>query len=102
MRISRHLPDLGYVSRIAWTLTAALAILVPGVLSAQATATGAVTGRVSDARSQQPVLGATVSVDGTLIGGATGADGRYRLTGVPVGARTVSVRRIGIDRKSVV
>ena len=76
-------------------LAGVLLFLVPGVVPAQATAPGVIAGRVTDARSQEPVLGATVSVDGTLIAGSTGPDGRYRLANVPSGSRAVTVRRIG-------
>jgi TonB-linked SusC/RagA family outer membrane protein len=57
--------------------------------------TGVVTGRVTDARSLQGVADATLEVDGTRMGAATDADGRFRIAGVPSGARTIIARRLG-------
>ncbi len=58
-------------------------------------AQGAITGTVTDAESLQPVAGAQVFVQGTVIGGLTGLRGAYRLEGVPAGEQTVLVRLIG-------
>ena len=57
--------------------------------------TSTITGIVTDARNKQPIPGASVIVVGTRLGAPTGADGRYRITGVPNGSQTVSARRIG-------
>jgi TonB-linked SusC/RagA family outer membrane protein len=72
-----------------------LSALSAGGLLAQGATSGTIAGRVTDARSQLPVPGVTVRVDNTLISGTTAADGRYRLTNVPLGLHGVSVRRIG-------
>ena len=56
---------------------------------------GTVTGRVTDARTNAPVAGAAVEVEGQRIASSTGDDGRYRLTGVPAGQRVIIVRRLG-------
>ncbi|MEJ7810717.1 MAG: TonB-dependent receptor [Gemmatimonadaceae bacterium] len=50
---------------------------------------GAVTGRVTDAATGEPLANATVRLVGTTIGGFTRSDGSYRL---PVGAGTYDVR----------
>ena len=54
-----------------------------------------ITGIVIDARSRQPVSGASVFVVGTRLGTQTGADGRYRMGDVSPGSRVLSARRIG-------
>ena len=72
-------------------LSAAL-FLGAGNVSAQQ---GAVTGTVTDAETLQPVAGAQVFVSGTVIGTLSGAQGTYRLEGVPVGQTTVTIRLIG-------
>ena len=56
---------------------------------------GTVTGRVTDSRTNAPVAGAAVEVEGQRIASSTGDDGRYRLTGVPAGQRVIIVRRLG-------
>ena len=55
---------------------------------------GRLAGTVTDA-NQQPLSGAQVSLVGTRFGVITGADGRYRLTGIPAGSYDVRVQRIG-------
>ena len=63
-------------------------------LGAQAP-TGIISGRVIDAQSQQPIPDVAVVVEGTRRGAVTGADGAFTIVGVPAGAQTVRVRRIG-------
>ncbi|WP_223648441.1 TonB-dependent receptor [Hymenobacter psoromatis] len=53
------------------------------------------TGRVRDARTGEPVVGAAVFVEGPVIGTATDQFGAYALT-LPVGRYTVNVRGIGL------
>lgn len=103
MRMTCHPLSLWRASRAIRMLSGVLLLLAPGAMLAQATASGAIAGRVTDARTQQPILGATVSVDLTLVAGSTGSDGHYRLSNVPSGSRVVSVRRIGYtsERKTV-
>jgi TonB-dependent starch-binding outer membrane protein SusC len=63
-------------------------------LGAQAP-TGIISGRVIDAQTQQPVADVAVVVEGTRRGVVTSADGSFTIVGVPAGAQTVRVRRIG-------
>ena len=70
----------------------------PVVAQAQ---TGTVSGRVVDSTSGQGIIGVSVRIDGTPLGTQTRADGGYSVTGVPVGARTVRVARIGFRAQSV-
>jgi TonB-linked SusC/RagA family outer membrane protein len=66
-------------------------------MSSHAFAQRRVTGRVTET-SGQPVASATVSVQGTTIGGVTGEDGRFALNNLPDGAQVINVRRIGYRR----
>ncbi|MDQ8159186.1 MAG: SusC/RagA family TonB-linked outer membrane protein [Gemmatimonadota bacterium] len=75
-----------------------LLFLAPAALAAQ---TAIVVGRVSDAASTKPVVGASVVIDGSTLGATTGADGRYRLVNVPAGARVLVARRIGFGAQRV-
>ena len=52
-------------------------------------------GRVTEARSGQPLVAATLEIEGTRLGAVTDGDGRYRIINVPVGTHTVVARRIG-------
>jgi TonB-linked SusC/RagA family outer membrane protein len=74
-----------------------LAVLLSAFMSSHAFAQRRVTGRVTET-SGQPVASATVSVQGTTIGGVTGEDGRFALNNLPDGAQVINVRRIGYRR----
>lgn len=87
--------------QLAGRLVAALAFTVPllpltqpGALHAQET-TGTVRGRVTDAASGRGLGDAQVLVADTRVGAATNANGDFTITGVPVGARSITVRRLG-------
>src|SRR5690242_14425728 len=69
-----------------------LAVLFTAPLGAQS-ATGTVRGRVTDATSQQPLAGVTVSVG--IRAALSQADGRYVITNVPAGSDSVRARLIG-------
>lgn len=76
------------LSTAAW----ALAVLPPS-LTAQ-TRDAALTGKVSDAASNEPISGARVFVPGTVMSATTRLDGTYRLRLVP-GTHEVRVTYIG-------
>ncbi|HJR62568.1 MAG TPA: carboxypeptidase-like regulatory domain-containing protein, partial [Gemmatimonadaceae bacterium] len=56
---------------------------------------GSVRGRVTDAGTGVPVVGATVEVENTPLTATTGEDGSYRLARVPDGEQVLVARRIG-------
>jgi TonB-linked SusC/RagA family outer membrane protein len=56
---------------------------------------GSVSGTVRAAESALPIEGVTVSIAGTRFGALTRADGRYTITGVPVGTHRLQSRRLG-------
>ncbi|MEO7713324.1 MAG: TonB-dependent receptor [Gemmatimonadaceae bacterium] len=63
--------------------------------------TGSVIGRISEGATRAPVTGARVRVlaTGGAVAGSTvtGEDGRYRITGLPVGRHELSVTAIGYN-----
>ncbi len=61
---------------------------------------GSVAGTVRDSLGM-PVSAAQVSVGGLLVRGSTGNDGMYKISGLPLGARTILVRRLGFQPDSV-
>lgn len=73
----------------------ALAAAVLFTIPVTAQQTGSVTGTVVDKSGRAPLNGVQVSVDGTQRGSLTDARGRYTITGVPAGARTVRATYIG-------
>ena len=74
-------------------LTTALSGLAASPVNAQST--GAITGTVTDAATQDALPGVNIVLRGTELGAATGADGRFRLRNVPAGSQTLVVRFIG-------
>jgi TonB-linked SusC/RagA family outer membrane protein len=79
------------------TLTAIGLLVSHGSLSAQAT--GQISGTVT-ADDGRPLSGASVSVVGTSIGALTDASGRYTLSGVQAGQRTLQARMLGYSEAS--
>ena len=77
-------------SRLAG-LALALLLSAPTSLSQ----TGAITGRVVDAETTEPLPGATIRLDGTGLGAATNRAGRFTLAGVPAGAYRLAVSMVG-------
>ena len=71
-----------------------LAIVSPFALAAQQV-TGTVSGRVTDASVGRGLPDVAVLVTGSRLGTLTGPNGDYTISGVPVGARTLTIRRIG-------
>jgi len=68
--------------------------------TAQAQATGTISGRVVDAETGQPIAAAQVTISGTQLGRATGDDGRFTLANIATGPKTLVVRRIGYQQQS--
>ena len=69
-------------------VVAALTLLV-GPAWAAAQQVGTVVGSVTDVRTGRSLAGAQVFVPGSSAGALSGSDGRYLLTGVPVGSMIV-------------
>jgi len=63
--------------------------------------TGRLTGRVTDAATGTPIPGATVLLEGTTIGQATDAEGRFLIIGIPPGAYNVRFSSVGYTTKIV-
>ena len=62
---------------------------------------GAVSGRLVDDATEQPIRGATVWIPGTEAEGLTDSDGRFRLVDVPVGAHELVVQHIAYGEPRV-
>jgi hypothetical protein len=58
---------------------------------------GTIAGIVSDANSNHPIAGATLSLSGTTDEATSGADGRYEIADVLPGSHTVTVSATGYD-----
>jgi len=56
--------------------------------------TGVITGRVTDI-SGNPLIGATIVLDGTTLGTASDIEGNYNLNRIPAGGYTIRVSSVG-------
>jgi TonB-linked SusC/RagA family outer membrane protein len=80
-----------------FTLLAWLLVFGGGAAYAQ---TGVLTGKITHATDQEPLVGATLQIKGTTLGTATDVDGSYRLANVPAGRTLILVvRNIGFKEK---
>jgi outer membrane receptor protein involved in Fe transport len=61
---------------------------------------GTITGRISDADNNDPLIGANVIIVSTAMGAATDVNGSYTITNIPVGAVTLKVTYIGYEEKT--
>jgi iron complex outermembrane recepter protein len=77
------------------TLAALVFVAVPELRAQDA---GTIQGTVRASGSGAPLSDVVVSVQGTTRGAMTDADGRYRITAVPVGERVVMAQLVGRDR----
>lgn len=63
--------------------------------------TQVVSGTVTSADDGEPVIGASVFVQGTKIGTVTDLDGNFKLTGVPVSAKNLEITYLGMKTQIV-
>lgn len=57
--------------------------------------TGKIAGKVVDAETNEPLIGATVAIEGTKLGGKTNIDGDYVILNVPPGTYTLRCSYVG-------
>ncbi|MBN2008963.1 TonB-dependent receptor [candidate division KSB1 bacterium] len=63
--------------------------------------TGKITGHVSDANTNEPLIGANIMIDGTRYGAATSSSGRYVLLNIPPGRYTLKIHMMGYQTKAI-
>src|SRR5687768_4145644 len=97
MRTLSSIRAVGHTANSRWRATlgiAALVVLTPVFAAAQQ---GTVAGVVVKAGVLTPIEGANVRVQGTTVGAATDAAGRFRITGVSGDQVTLEVRRLSFQ-----
>lgn len=60
-----------------------------------AQSTGTITGKVTDAKTGEPLVGATVILEGTQLGDATNSQGRYTINNIPPKTYNVKTSYVG-------
>ncbi len=73
----------------------AIFVFIGLAASAHSGTTGKITGRVIDAATKEPLPGANVILQGTSLGAAADAEGRYTILNIPPGIYTVRCTMIG-------
>jgi TonB-linked SusC/RagA family outer membrane protein len=63
--------------------------------------TGTITGHIIEAATKTPLSGVSIVLEGTKIGTTSRPDGGYTITGVPTGAYTLRVTRLGYQPMEV-
>jgi outer membrane receptor protein involved in Fe transport len=76
-------------------LTVVLALLLVLTGAALAANYGKVSGRVVDRETNQPLMGANVLIEGTLLGAATDSQGKFTILQVPPGTYTIRALYMG-------
>nr|HPI38427.1 carboxypeptidase-like regulatory domain-containing protein [Ignavibacteriaceae bacterium] len=72
-----------------------LLIIIPFLLYAGTT--GKLVGVVKDAQTNEPLIGANITIEGTDFGAATNAKGEYVILNIPPGRYNVKVSYIGYE-----
>ncbi|HPG38868.1 MAG TPA: TonB-dependent receptor [bacterium] len=83
------------VTRKLFSNTVMLLLVIAGVTFAQTT--GKITGKVFDAETGEPLIGANVLLESTRMGAAASADGEFFIINVPPGEYTVRCNYIGYE-----
>ena len=99
---TRPIPDSSAMNRSALVATLLLAafLALPVHLSeARQVARVSFTGRVTDAETTVPLMGAHVFIASSMIGTTTDGDGRYELHTVPLGAHRLVVSMLGFENQ---
>lgn len=89
----------GYYTQLAVTIMIAqlLTMCLPDSLMASGGTNGKISGLVEDATTGQPLIGATVRVEGQGLSTMTDEDGEYFIIGVPIGKYTMLVSFVGFE-----
>jgi len=77
------------------TTVLSMVLVLFGAVALAAQQTGTIAGQVVDADTGAPLTGVQMQVGGTNIGGLTDQNGRYLITRVPAGERSIRANMIG-------
>lgn len=80
------------MKQLKYTFFLLLFLLIPGMLLAQS---GKIQGTLLDADTKEPLIGATVGIQGTTKGAITDIDGNYLMLNVAPGTYIIEARYIG-------
>jgi outer membrane receptor protein involved in Fe transport len=84
-----------------FTLTFLLLLITAVQIAVLAQSTGKISGKITDKKSGETLIGATVLIDGTTKGTAANIEGSYTLTGVAPGIYTITIKYMGYSPKQI-
>lgn len=84
-----------FMSNRKYLIRLSIALLFFAIVTLMAGNTGKITGLITDAKTNTPLVGVNVLVEGTLLGGSTDANGVYFIIGVPPGTYSLKASYIG-------
>lgn len=76
-------------------LLVALFAFIPFVVRAQST--GVITGTVRDKKTQEVIIGAAISIDGTTLGNVTDTNGNFTITDIPAKSYNIRIQALGYE-----
>lgn len=79
--------------KLHWLFISFLLLGIQSSIFAQST--GTISGKVTDAKTGEPLIGATVILEGTNLGAATNSEGRYVINNIPTKTYNVKASFIG-------
>lgn len=95
--IAAVLKGSGIVYRVTET---GQVLFVQAMSSYKSSTQGVVIGTVTDAKTGRGISGANISAGNGLRGVVSGEDGTYKLSGLPAGTHTISVRLVGYAKQT--
>jgi len=72
-------------------------LIVLASFSVLAQNTGTISGKIIDRETSEPIIGATLLVDKTNIGGITDLSGAFKINNVPTGEQLIRIKYIGYE-----
>lgn len=101
MKAFSFLPMAAVTARVAMRIAGImLVMMVIGLATADtalAQKSGHIVGKLVDSQSGEPLIGASVFIEGTTMGAQTDLDGNYLIKRVPPGSYTVMISSIGYN-----
>ncbi|MBU3678201.1 MAG: TonB-dependent receptor [Candidatus Kapabacteria bacterium] len=85
--------------RLTWLFI--LALLASSTINLTAQSTGTITGSVKNSATQEALVGATVRIEGTKLGGFTNTKGEFTIKNIPPKSYTIVVSSVGYKTKSL-
>ncbi|MBU0985225.1 MAG: von Willebrand factor type A domain-containing protein [candidate division Zixibacteria bacterium] len=81
---------------LRWTVFSGIGLVL--LVAAYAGNVGRIVGTVTDAKSGEPIIGASIQIEGTLFGASTDFEGEYQINRLEPGVYTLKVSSVGYNQ----